>query len=224
MINAALPTFVFDAYGTLFDVHAAIARHRAAAGPDAERFSELWRQKQLEYAWTLTLSGRYADFWALTERALDYAFARVPSVDRGLRQQLLGAYLKLDPFADARTAMAALKARGAATAILTNGSPQMVQSAVDASGMAPLFDALLSVDAVRMDKPRPEVYALVTKRFAVQPNQVVFVSSNRWDVMGAAAFGFRPLWVNRANLPDEYADLPPLRVVTDLSGVAAMEL
>lgn len=224
MINAALPTFVFDAYGTLFDVHAAIARHRAAAGPDAERFSELWRQKQLEYAWTLTLSGRYADFWALTERALDYAFARVPSVDRGLRQQLLGAYLKLDPFADARTAMAALKARGAATAILTNGSPQMVQSAVDASGMAPLFDALLSVDAVRMYKPRPEVYALVTKRFAVQPNQVVFVSSNRWDVMGAAAFGFRPLWVNRANLPDEYADLPPLRVVTDLSGVAAMEL
>jgi len=224
MINAALPTFVFDAYGTLFDVHAAIARHRAAAGPDAERFSELWRQKQLEYTWTLTLSGRYADFWALTERALDYAFARVPSVDRGLRQQLLGAYLKLDPFADARTAMAALKARGAATAILTNGSPQMVQSAVDASGMAPLFDALLSVDAVRMYKPRPEVYALVTKRFAVQPNQVVFVSSNRWDVMGAAAFGFRPLWVNRANLPDEYADLPPLRVVTDLSGVAAMEL
>ncbi len=104
MINAALPIFVFDAYGTLFDVHAAIARHRAAAGPDAERFSELWRQKQLEYSWTLTLSGRYADFWTLTERALDYAFARVPSVDRALRQKLLNAYLELDAFADARTA------------------------------------------------------------------------------------------------------------------------
>lgn len=224
MINAALPIFVFDAYGTLFDVHAAIARHRAAAGPDAERFSELWRQKQLEYSWTLTLSGRYADFWTLTERALDYAFARVPSVDRALRQKLLNAYLELDAFADARTAVAALRARGARTALLSNGSPPMLTSAVEASGMVPLFDALLSVDTVRMYKPRSEVYALVTERFAVQPDRVVFVSSNRWDVMGAAAFGFRPLWVNRANLPNEYSELAPLRVVTDLSGLAALEV
>ena len=86
--------YVFDAYGTLFDVHAAIARHRAAAGPDAERFSEIWRTKQLEYSWTLTLAGRYVDFWTLTERALDYAFARVPSVDRALRPKLLDAYLQ----------------------------------------------------------------------------------------------------------------------------------
>ena len=93
--------YVFDAYGTLFDVHAAIARHRAAAGPDADRFSDLWRTKQLEYSWTLTLAGRYTDFWTLTERALDYAFARFPSVDRALRQNLLDAYFKLDAFADA---------------------------------------------------------------------------------------------------------------------------
>jgi 2-haloacid dehalogenase len=224
MINAAAPIFVFDAYGTLFDVHAAIARHRAAAGPDAERFSELWRQKQLEYTWTLTLSGRYVDFWTLTERALDYAFARLPSVDRALRPQLLDAYLKLDAFADARAATAALKSQGAHTAILSNGSPRMLQSAVEASGMSPLLDALLSVDAVRMYKPRPEVYALVTERFAVQPREVVFVSSNRWDVMGAAAYGFRPLWVNRAKMPDEYTELPPVRVVTDLSVIASLEL
>ena len=107
MINA----YVFDAYGTLFDVHAAIARHRAAAGPEAERFSEIWRLKQLEYTWTLTLAGHYVDFWTLTERALDYAFARVPSVDRALRPQLLDAYLRLDAFADARTALVDLKAR-----------------------------------------------------------------------------------------------------------------
>ncbi len=224
MINADLPTFVFDAYGTLFDVHAAIARHRAAAGPDADRFSELWRQKQLEYTWTLTLSGRYVDFWELTERALDYVFARVPSVDRALRPALLDAYLKLDAFADARAATTALKSQGIRTAILSNGSPGMLKSAVAASGMSPLFDALLSVDAVRMYKPRPEVYALVTERFAVPPERIVFVSSNRWDVMGAAAFGFRPLWVNRANMPDEYAELPPVRVVSDLTGLATMEL
>ena len=120
----------------LFDVHAAIARHRAAAGADADRFSEIWRTKQLEYSWTLTLAGRYIDFWTLTERALDYAFARFPSVDRALRPKLLDAYFKLDAFPDARTASTSLKARGAKTAILSNGSPPMLEAAVNASGMA----------------------------------------------------------------------------------------
>ena len=159
--------YVFDAYGTLFDVHAAIARHRAAAGPDADRFSEIWRIKQLEYAWTLTLAGHYADFWTLTERALDYAFDRVPTVSRALRTKLLDAYLTLDAFADARAALTELKARGRRIAILSNGTPHMLAAAVQASGIAPLCDAVLSVDAVRMYKPRPEVYALVTDRFGI---------------------------------------------------------
>ena len=166
MINAR--AYVFDAYGTLFDVHAAIARHRADAGPDAERFSEIWRSKQLEYTWTLTLAGRYVDFWTLTERALDYAFARVPSVDRTLRPRLLEAYLKLDAFPDARAALTGLKARGVRLAILSNGAPRMLAAAVEAAGIAALLDAVLSVDAVRLYKPRPEVYALVTDAFAVQ--------------------------------------------------------
>ena len=102
--------YVFDAYGTLFDVHAAIARHRAAAGPDADRFSEIWRTKQLEYTWTLTLAGQYADFWTLTQQALDYTFERVPTVDRALRGKLLEAYLKLDAFPDARQVLHDLKA------------------------------------------------------------------------------------------------------------------
>src|ERR1700730_16572376 len=110
--------YVFDAYGTLFDVHAAIARHRTAAGPDAERFSEIWRLKQLEYAWTLTLAGHYADFWTLTERALDYGFDRVPTVNLALRSKLLEAYLTLDAFADARAAPLELKERGRRVAIL----------------------------------------------------------------------------------------------------------
>jgi len=208
--------YVFDAYGTLFDVHAAIGRHRDTAGPDADRFSEIWRTKQLEYAWILTLSGRYEDFWTLTERALDYAFARVPSVDRALRPKLLEAYFTLGAFPDARTAVAALKAHGPRIAILSNGSPRMLDAAIQASGMRGLFDAVLSVDAVRMYKPRPEVYALVTDGFDIEPQETAFVSSNRWDVMGAAAFGFQPLWVNRARLPDEYTDYPSLRVLPDL--------
>jgi 2-haloacid dehalogenase len=213
--------YVFDAYGTLFDVHAALARHRAAAGPDADRFSELWRQKQLEYTWTLTLAGRYADFWTLTQDALDFAFARFPSVDKALRDKLLDAYLKLDTFPDARTALRALKANGERTAILSNGSPAMLTSAVKAAGLADELDAVLSVDTVRMYKPRPEVYALVTEAFAVPPADVTFVSSNRWDVMGAVAFGFRAVWINRGNVPDEYAGCPPAAVLSNLSGLVA---
>lgn len=123
--------FVFDAYGTLFDVHAAINRHRAAAGPDADRFSEIWRTKQLEYSWTLTLAGRYLDFWTLTARALDFAFARFPSVDRALRPKLLEAYWTLELFSDARPALRELRAHGASTAILSNGSPEMLTAAID---------------------------------------------------------------------------------------------
>jgi len=218
-----MSTFVFDAYGTLFDVHAAITRHRSSAGPEAERFSEIWRSKQLEYTWTLTLAGHYVDFWTLTEQALDYALARVPSVDRSLRPQLLDAYLKLDAFADARAALAHLKARGARLAILSNGSPRMLTSAVDAAGIAGLLDAVLSVEAVRAYKPRPEVYALVTDGFRIGPQDVVFVSSNRWDVMGAASFGFRPFWINRARMPDEYRGFAPLREIPDLAALAHME-
>src|SRR3954470_11777537 len=119
-------TFVFDAYGTLLDVHSAIARHRDAAGPNADCFSDVWRQKQLEYSWTLTLAGDYQDFWTLTQRALDFAFARFPSVDRALKPKLLDAYWTLDAFSDARPVLRELKARGASTAILSNGSPEML--------------------------------------------------------------------------------------------------
>ena len=211
--------FVFDAYGTLFDVHAAIAHHRAAAGPDADRFSDLWRAKQLEYTWTHTLAGRYADFWTLTQAALDFCFVRVPSVDRALRDKLLDCYMTLDAFPDARAVLSALKARGERTAILSNGSPRMLQAAVEAARLKDDLDTVLSVDAIRMYKPRPEVYALVTTAFSCKPAEVVFVSSNRWDVMGAAAAGFRTAWVNRARMPDEYAGLPPPVMLSDLSGL-----
>jgi 2-haloacid dehalogenase len=214
--------FVFDAYGTLFDVHAAIGHHRAAAGPDADRLSELWRVKQLEYAWTLTLAGRYEDFWTLTERALDFALARFPSVDRALRPKLMDAYRTLDAFGDAGAILRALKARGLRTAILSNGSPAMLAAAVDRAQLGADLDAVLSVDAIRMYKPRPEVYRLVTDHFGIAPADVIFVSSNRWDVMGATAFGFRAAWINRGRMPDEYADLAPVRVLTDLGGLAAL--
>ena len=117
--------FVFDAYGTLFDVHAAIARHRQEMGSDADRISTVWRTKQLEYSWTLTLAGHYTDFWILTERALDYALALVPGANQALRPKLLDAYFKLDAFSDARRTLKSLKGKGCKTGILSNGSPAM---------------------------------------------------------------------------------------------------
>ena len=216
--------FVFDAYGTLFDVHAAIARHRAAAGPDADRFSEIWRTKQLEYAWLLSAARHYVDFWTLTERALDYAFARVPSVNRALRPALLDAYFKLDAFPDARTALKALQAKGLKTAILSNGNPRMLDGAVNGASLGDELDGVFSVDAIRLYKPRAEVYALVTDAFKFKPTDVAFVSSNRWDVMGATAFGFRCVWVNRAGMPDEYTEFAPVKVVRDLASLATLDL
>jgi 2-haloacid dehalogenase len=214
--------FVFDAYGTLFNVHAAIARFRSQAGPEADRMSELWRAKQLEYSWTLTLAGRYADFWALTERALDYSLTRFPSVDKALRPKLLEAYFKLDAFPDARTALRALKAKGHNTGILSNGSPNMLKTAVDAANVGGDLDAVLSVDSLKMFKPRPEVYRLVTDHYRCKPGDVTFVLSNRWDVMAGASIGFRSLWVNRNKMPDEYLDFPPLETLSDLNALTAL--
>jgi len=214
--------FVFDAYGTLFDVHAAIGRHRAEAGLEADRMSEIWRTKQLEYSWTLTLAGHYTEFWVLTERALDYAMARCPSVPKSLKARLMDAYFKLDAFPDARAALKRLKAAGHKTGILSNGSPAMLKGAVDNAGIGGDLDGVLSVDVLKMFKPRPEVYALVTDHYTCAPRDVTFVSSNRWDVMTSVSVGFRDVWVNRARMPDEYPDFAPERIVPDLSSLAAI--
>jgi 2-haloacid dehalogenase len=216
-----MPIFVFDAYGTLLDVHAAIARHRMAAGPDAERLSEIWRIKQLEYSWTLTLAGRYVDFWTLTERALDFALARVTSVEKTLKPRLLAAYRTLDAYPDARPILGELKARGASTAILSNGTPAMLSAAIAAAELKPVLDAVLSVDQLRIYKPRPEVYQLACDFFHVSPGEIIFISANRWDVMGAQAFGLRTVWVNRTGAPDEYGDVQ--RTVMSLAELATID-
>ncbi len=207
---------IFDAYGTLFDVHSAVARHMDKVGPDAARFSEAWRSKQLEYSWVLSLAGRYEPFWTLTERALDYAFARFPDIDRSLRQPLLEAYRTLDAYPEVRGTLRALRSRGLRTGILSNGDPGMLNAAVGSAGLTGDLDAVLSVDAARVFKTSPHTYALVLQAFSVKADEVVFVSSNRWDIAGAAAFGFTPVWVNRLGLPDEYPALAPGAVIPSL--------
>ena len=211
--------YVFDAYGTLFDVHSAVARHRDAIGAQADRVSEIWRAKQLEYTWTRTMMGAYRDFRALTEEALDFAAGRCGGISPDIRARLLEAYERLDAFPDVKPALAALKQSGARTAILSNGTPSMLANAMESAGIAPLIDACLSVDPLRAFKTTPAVYALVTEKFGCAPADVSFQSSNRWDLAAAVKFGFRGVWINRTGQPDEYSDLPPARVLPDLAGL-----
>jgi len=211
--------FVFDAYGTLFDVHAAVRRHAEAVGPDADRLSAHWRAKQLEYSWVRSMMGRYRDFWSLTEEALDHAFLTFPQADSSMKPALLDAYRKLDCYPEVPRALKRLKQEGKELAILSNGSPEMLASAVSAAGLERVFDAVLSVDELRAYKTDERVYELVTTRFRVYPEAVSFQSSNRWDVAGATAFGFRTVWINRAGAADEYHDLPPAAVLPNLEGL-----
>ena len=195
---------VFDAYGTLLDVHAAVARHAPRLGPQAAAVSALWRQKQLEYTWILSAAGDYEDFAAITDRALGFALAAHGIGNAALRDDLLAAYRRLDPFPDAAPALAALRSAGLGTAILSNGEPAMLEEAVGAAGLAPLLDAVLSVHPLRRYKPAREVYALATARFGRQPHEIAFVSGNAWDAYGAARSGFRVFHLRRAPGPAEY--------------------
>lgn len=211
--------YVFDAYGTLFDVHAAVRRHATAIGPQGPALSQLWRAKQLEYSWVRSLMGAYRDFWQLTEEALDFALASMPDVDRSVRATLLDAYFKLDCYPEVPGVLKALKARGAKVAILSNGSPAMLESAVRNAALNDIIDDIFSVDALRVFKTAPEVYELVTTNYRAYPEAISFQSSNRWDIAGAAKFGFRPVWINRSQAPDEYADLAPSLILPSLSGL-----
>ncbi|WP_019172140.1 haloacid dehalogenase type II [Pseudaminobacter salicylatoxidans] len=215
--------FVFDAYGTLFDVHAAVRRHAGAIGPEGQLLSEIWRAKQLEYSWVRSLMGAYSDFWQLTEQALDFAFRKVPSADRGLRQDLLDAYWHLDCYPEVPAVLQALKAAGARLAILSNGSPAMLEAAVRSAALDQVVDDIFSVDAVRRFKTDPQVYDMVTTGWRLYPHAVSFQSSNRWDVAGATRFGFRTVWINRTNQPDEYRDLQPGLILPSLSGLLTDE-
>ena len=217
--RATRTTYVFDAYGTLFDVHSAVARHRDLVGPEAERLSQLWRVKQLEYSWVRALMGAYKGFDQLTEEALDFAAAQCGGITRDTRKNLLSAYQTLDAHADVKPLLAALKAAGKKTAILSNGTPAMLAAAVGSAGLEGLLDAVLSVDALRRFKTAPEVYALVGERFGCAASDVSFQSSNRWDIAGASKFGFRAVWINRSGARDEYADHPPAFEVRGLAQV-----
>jgi 2-haloacid dehalogenase len=203
---------VFDAYGTLFDVHSVVAACREVTA-DPEALSRQWRAKQLEYTWLRALMGRYEDFWEVTRAALRFALRRL-GVDTTEAQvgRLMDAYLSLTSFPEVPAALTALRPR-CTLAILSNGSPRMLQAAVESSGLAGSLHHILSVDPVRTYKPSPLVYDLAPRTLGIPVNTIVFVSSNSFDVIGAKAFGFRVCWCNRSGAPlDELGFAPDVTV------------
>lgn len=214
---AAIRGYVFDAYGTLFDVHSVIEAGREITA-DPQSLSLTWRQKQLEYTWLRSLMGRYEDFWAVTRAALRYAVRRGGlTASEAQLARLMDAYLTLAPFPEVPAAMARLAGRP--RVILSNGTPRMLDAAVRSSGLAGALDHVLSVDAVKIFKPAPQVYALGPAALGVGAAELLFVSSNAWDVAGAKAFGYQVAWCNRTNAPDEELGFRAdyvVRTLTDL--------
>ncbi len=215
---------VFDAYGTLFDVHSAAARCRDDLGDKADALSALWRQKQLEYTWLRSLMQAHVDFWQITGDALDYAMAATALDDTALREKLMSLYLSLDAYPEVADTLTRLQSSGMRTAILSNGSPMMLEAAVTSAGIATRLDHVLSVEDVGVFKVARQTYQLAVDRLSVEPTEICFMSSNAWDAAGAAHFGLQVVWINRFGQPRERlpgkprAELSSLHALPELIG------
>jgi 2-haloacid dehalogenase len=212
---------LFDAYGTLFDVNSPAAKLAAEIGPNAAALSDLWRAKQLQYTWLRSLMGAHADFAVVTADALDYALAKYRVNDPALRERLLGLYRTLDAYPDAVSALRKLRSRRIVTGILSNGSPEMLESAVVSAGLSTLLDHVLSVESVGIYKPHPRVYRLGEERLQLPASMIGFVSANGWDAAGAAHYGFRVIHLNRLDQPVEQLPAKPALIVKTLDEAAA---
>jgi 2-haloacid dehalogenase len=213
---------VFDAYGTLLDFNAAVAQRRDQIGEQADQLSALWRQKQLEYTWLRSLMDRHADFWVVTTDALDFAMSSLGLTDRRLRDDLLGLYRTLAPYPEVVDTLKAIRQSGIRTAILSNGEPSMLGDAVRAADLAPLIDAIYSVEAVGIFKPHPSVYRIAVDDLGLKPEQIAFQSANGWDIAGASSFGFTTIWINRANVTEECLPFGPAHTLASLDGLPAL--
>ena len=221
---SALKGVVFDAYGTLLDVHGAMQRHADLLPPDWERISQEWRTKQLEYSWvhTLTGPGQHRDFWRITQDSLAFVAARHRITEPAVLDALLAAYRVLPAYGDAVATLTALRDRGIKTAILSNGEPGMLRDAVEAAGLAGLLDAVLSIEDVGVFKPDPRVYGLAEKALGLSFAQMGFVSSNAWDAQAAVVTGFRVFWCNRSGQPGEYGLEASATVMSGLADLPAL--
>ncbi|MGA2415693.1 MAG: haloacid dehalogenase type II [Candidatus Sulfotelmatobacter sp.] len=206
---------VFDAYGTLFDVNSAARTAQDALGEKWQSLSELWRAKQLQYTWLRGLGGRHADFWQVTGDALDFAMSTLRVEDAALRVRLMNLYLTLDAYPEVPATLKRLKQAGMKLAMLSNGTPAMLEAAAGNAGIADWFDAVLSVEEVKVYKPHPSVYQLACDRLGTAAERTCFLSSNGWDAYSAKAFGLRVVWCNRqGQAPERIPETPDAQVST----------
>ncbi len=202
---------VFDAYGTLFDVNSATSACLSDLGGKADPLNRMWREKQLQYTWLRAAQGKHADFWQVTGEALDFSLDVLDISSSGLRRRLMEAYLTLRAYPDVLPVIDRLKAAGFRLAVLSNGTPKMLASAVSSAGLIGKFDAVVSVEEAGVFKPHPAVYQLAADRLGIAPGSIAFVSSNGWDVYAASAFGMRTVWCNRAGqIPERLPGKPDL--------------
>lgn len=213
---------VFDAYGTLFDLASATASSRDVLGDRLPALAELWRSKQLQYTWLRSLAGQHADFWRVTQDALDFALDALGMADGELRERLMGAYERLGPYPEVRSALEQLEGAGLRLAILSNGAPRMLAAAAQNARLSDLLEMIVSVEEVGTYKPHPSVYRRAVERLGLWPGEVLFVSSNGWDAYGAKAFGLRVAWCNRSRQPAERLPAAPDVTVASLAELPAL--
>lgn len=220
--TADIKACVFDAYGTLFDVHSAVGSLADKVGPSHAELSAKWRTKQLEYTWLRSLMNEYVDFWQVTGDALDYAMDACNIKNEALHAELMQAYLSLSTFPEVKDVLTLLKRADIPTAILTNGSDAMIDAAVKSSGLESLIDHNLSVDSLKIFKPDPSVYQLAVDALNVPAKSISFQSSNAWDASGAANFGMQVAWINRYSQPPERLPGKPVAEFKDLNGLPGL--
>ena len=207
---------VFDAYGTLFDVNSAAEKCKHKIGDKWEAFANFWRTTQLEYTWLRSLMKRHKDFWQITEDSLDKSM-EVFNIDKNMKVELLNLYKVLSPYPEVKEVLENLKKKKFKLAILSNGTPDLLNELVNKNNLDTIFDDLFSIEEVKIFKPDSKVYDLPAKRYNVQPSEIVFLSANTWDVSGGGNFGYNSIWVNRHNSVFDILDFQPKNEISNLT-------
>ena len=211
-----IKALVFDAYGTLFDVNSAANKCKEKIGEDWEKFANFWRTTQLEYTWLRSLMGRHRDFWKITEDSLEKSM-QVFGVDKNMKNELLNLYKVLSPYPEVKNVLETLKDQNFKLAILSNGTPSLLNELVTSNDLNNLFDDLFSVEEVKIFKPASKVYEIPTKKYNIKASQITFLSANTWDVSGAGNFGYNSVWVNRNKSKFDLLDYQPKNEVSNLT-------
>ena len=213
-----IKAIIFDAYGTLFDVNSAAEKCKDKIGKKWENFSNYWRTTQLEYTWLRNLMGRHKDFWQITEDSLDKSM-KVFEIDSLMKSDLLNLYKILSTFPEVKNALNALKEKKYKLAILSNGTPSLLNGLVKSNNLDNIFDDVFSIEEVKAYKPDPKVYNIPIKKYQIQKNEVAYLSANTWDVSAGGNYGFNPIWVNRNNNIFDNLDFKPINEIKNLKNI-----